>query len=198
VVRNRPARLVADDRLERAIYEAARAYERDQYWKVVSLLRPVKAFSMTAKELLGLAYYRLGRYREALRELQEFSQATGSVDQEPVIADCYRALGQADKAVETYHRLRRRGVPKEVLAEARIVAAGALADRGRLKEAIELMRSAARFVRRPKDHHVRQWYVLADLLERAGDYTGARELFKRVAAADPDLADAKERAEALG
>jgi hypothetical protein len=39
---------------------------------------------------------------------------------------------------------------------------------------------------------------LADLCERAGDAPRARELFRRVVAVDPGLADAAERLQALG
>gem|GEM_PF-3645235 len=40
--------------------------------------------------------------------------------------------------------------------------------------------------------------MLADLYERAGDFARARELFARVAEADPDLADAAQRFAELG
>jgi hypothetical protein len=46
-------------------------------------------------------------------------------------------------------------------------------------------------------HHARLWYALADLYERAGDAPKARDLFSRVVAAQPDLADAAERLAAL-
>ena len=52
-------------------------------------------------------------------------------------------------------------------------------------------------VKRPKAHHIRLWYALADLYERAGDTPKARELFKKVVANEPDFADAAERAAAL-
>ncbi len=57
---------------------------------------------------------------------------------------------------------------------------------------------AGRLVRNPSDRHVRQWYVLADLTERAGDLAKARELFLRVQSADPDAYDVAERLESLG
>jgi hypothetical protein len=40
--------------------------------------------------------------------------------------------------------------------------------------------------------------VLADLYERAGDLSHARELFSRVARADPELADVQQRLADLG
>ena len=47
--------------------------------------------------------------------------------------------------------------------------------------------------KRPQEHHLRRAYALADLYERAGDVARARELFSRLAAADPDFADVRTR-----
>ncbi|MGH8987732.1 MAG: tetratricopeptide repeat protein, partial [Acidimicrobiales bacterium] len=57
---------------------------------------------------------------------------------------------------------------------------------------------AARALRNPSDRHLRQWYALADLYERAGDLPRARELFQRVARADAGAYDVAERLDALG
>ena len=51
--------------------------------------------------------------------------------------------------------------------------------------------------KRPREHHLRRAYALADLYERAGAVPRARELFAWLAAEDPDLADVVERARAL-
>src|SRR5262249_10903929 len=45
--------------------------------------------SGAARELLGLALYRAGKYREALRELQAYRRITGRQDQNHLMADCY-------------------------------------------------------------------------------------------------------------
>jgi tetratricopeptide (TPR) repeat protein len=82
-----------------------------------------------------------------------------------------------------------------------LVQAGALADRSRLEEAIELLATAAKKgdIRRPKDHHLRTWYALADLYERAGEVPRARELFRRVKELDVDeVYDAAERLDGIG
>jgi hypothetical protein len=57
---------------------------------------------------------------------------------------------------------------------------------------------AARRVRNPAERHIRQWYVLADLMERSGDLARSRELFLRIADAEPHAYDVDERLEALG
>src|SRR4029453_6460290 len=77
----------------------------------------------------------------------------------------------------------------EAVAEGRIVAAGALADRGELDPAIRLLAAGQKTAKRVRPHHLRVLYALADLVERAGDIPRARTLFTRVANADPDFAD---------
>jgi hypothetical protein len=52
-------------------------------------------------------------------------------------------------------------------------------------------------VKRPREHHLRLWYALADLEERAGEHARARALFDRVAAHDPSFADVGARRRAL-
>ena len=53
-------------------------------------------------------------------------------------------------------------------------------------------------IRDPKEYHLRLWYALADLEERAGNLARARELFDRVRQADPQYVDVAERCAALG
>ena len=53
-------------------------------------------------------------------------------------------------------------------------------------------------VRKPKPHHLRLWYALADLYERAGDLPRARTLFRRVQRHDAEFADVAERLKSLG
>ena len=85
------------------------------------------------------------------------------------------------------------------MAEARIVVAGAHADRGELKQAIAPRCSRPQKPpKKVRDYHLRQWYVLADLLDRAGDTMGATRWFREVLAHDADFADARERLRALG
>jgi tetratricopeptide (TPR) repeat protein len=177
--------------------EAARAYERDRYYDALAILREISRTTpgiAAARELHGLTLYRLGDWRGARRELRAFAHLTGSVDQDPVLADCERALGHHERVAEIWSQLRQAGAGSDVVAEGRLVMAGSLADRGRIDEAIALLRPAAsRKVRGPHERHVRQWYMLADLYERSGDVPRAREFFARVVAADPELSDAAER-----
>ena len=83
------------------------------------------------------------------------------------------------------------------MTEGRIVAAGALADQGKLEQAIKLLERAPGTPKRILPHHLRLWYSLADLHERAGDIPAARALFRKISAQDPSFVDVAERLAAL-
>ena len=113
--------------------------------------------------------------------------------------DCYRAQHRWKKVDEAWQDLAAVSPSAESVAEGRIVLAGALADQGRLDEAlVAAAASGRRAIRNPKEHHLRLWYALADLEDRAGNHAVARDLFDRVRRADPGYADVAERLAALG
>ena len=149
------------------------------------------------RELHGLTLYRMGRWRAAIKELDVFHQLTGSLEQLPVVADCYRALGQRAEVERCWDELRRSGAGVEALTEARIVLAGAMADGGDIRRGIRLLNEGPIEVRKPHEHHLRLWYALGALYERAGEVPRARELFARIVHADPSFADAGHRLSSL-
>ncbi len=188
-------------RLERKLKEAARAFDRERFDEALPKLRSLARDAPGAasvRELHGLALYRVGRWNEAARELEAFAQISDSAEQHPVIADCYRALRRWEEVERIWGELRDISPSSALVNEGRIVAAGALADQGRITDAVELLAKGLRKPRHMTDHHLRRLYALADLYERAGDLGRARTLFREVAAADPELADVAMRVRALG
>jgi tetratricopeptide (TPR) repeat protein len=188
--------------VERA--EAAQAaYERGRYLDALRAIKPVaeEAPSIVGvRELAGLAAYRSGRWREAVRHLEVVGELGDAVDYLPVLMDCQRALHKPKKVAELWSELRQRSPEPDVLAEGRIVAAAALADAGDLNGAIAMLATAgaAKALRNPSDRHIRQWYLLGDLYERAGDVPRAREYFERVQHADAGAYDVTSRLASLG
>src|SRR2546429_9525993 len=76
------------------LMKAADAYSRDHERDALRLLRPVRDAlpeSPSVRELIGLAQYRLGHYPAATKELEAFVELSSSVEQHPVLMDCYRA-----------------------------------------------------------------------------------------------------------
>jgi tetratricopeptide (TPR) repeat protein len=149
--------------------------------------------SGAVREVLGMALYRRGRFREALQELQAYRRITGRPDQNHLIADAHRALGKPEKALPLVREALEGRVRDEARAEAAVVGGAALADLGRYEEALTLLRRFDRQadVARPQD--LRVWYVTADVLERAGRTKEAARMFRRILDHDAEAFDAAAR-----
>ena len=187
-------------KLGQRLAEATKAYERERYTDARKLLKPLAdraPGSAAVRELYGLTLYRLGHWRLAATELEAFRTLSRSTEQHPVLADCYRALRRYTEVQELWEELRIASPSADLVAEGRIVAAGAMADRRDFQGAIRLIEAGLKPAKRLKPHHVRMLYVLADLVERAGDIPRARQLFRRVADADQDFVDVQSRIRAL-
>ncbi len=187
--------------LQDQLGQAAREYADERYTDARRRLRRVLEQVPDlpeARELMGLCQYRLGRWKDAVRELGRFAELTGSTEQHPVLADCYRALGRHARVAELWAELSEDSPSAELVTEGRIVAAGSLADQGDLAGAIRLLAKGFRFPKAPREYHLRRAYALADLYERAGDVPQARSLFGSLVGADPDYLDVVSRLRALG
>ncbi len=186
----------AVETLARASDAFARGRERD----ALRILRPLTESypsAVAVRELAGLCRYRIGSYAAAADDLAAFAELSGSTEQHPVLMDCRRAQGKLRDVEELWEELRETSPSAALVTEGRIVVAGALADAGRLAEAIDLLARRSEVPGRTKEHTVRLWYALADLQERAGDVPRARALFEQVQRFDAEFADVAERLAAL-
>lgn len=184
------------DILVKVFAHAAGAFTEEDYEEAIELGEQSKHIALRSgavRELLGLAYYRAGRWQEAARELSAYRRLAGSTDQNPVLGDCHRALGKPQRALEICAEIDPRQTDPAIVYEAVIVSAGALADLGRLDEAIARLEKLQLQPDNVEEHHVRAWYALADLLQRKGRFTQAKEWFEAVASADPESTDATDR-----
>ena len=148
---------------------------------------------MAVREILALAYYTAERWRECLREMQAYRRMTGRQDENHIIADAYRALGNPEKAVPLAEQALRAPIPPEAKAEAVVVGASALGDMGRFDEALAMLR---RLPVRPdvgRAHDLRVWYVTGDVLARSGRREEAAQEFRRIVRHDRNAFDAAER-----
>jgi len=189
------------ERYEQRLRDATRAFESERFADALRMLKKLADEAPSAaavRELYGLTLYRLGRWRPAAKELEAFRVLSSSTEQHPVLADCYRALGQHTKVPDLWQELKEASPSAALVTEGRIVAAGSLADQGDVRGAVSLLEQGFSFPKRPKDHHLRRAYALADVYERAGDVVRARELFAKICHIDPWFADAKRRERALG
>jgi len=150
------------------------------------------------RELMGLAMYRLGRWAEAAAHLEAFRELSASTEQNPILADCHRALGNYDDVEALWRELGEVSPSAELVTEGRIVAAGAKADQGNLEAAIAVLSKGWSRPRQPRPHHLSRAYALADLYDRAGFAARSRSLFAWIAEHDPRFADVAKRVKSLG
>ncbi len=154
----------------------------------------------TIREAYGVALYHLGRFDEALAELQAYRRMTHRNDQNHVIADCERALGRpTERIAATCEQLvDDLDAPVERRAEAAIVWAGALADADDVRGARAVLRRFRSNTRvTDEDAKLRLAYLEGDLAERAGDRDAAREAFADARSIDDDFLDVRDRYDAL-
>jgi tetratricopeptide (TPR) repeat protein len=151
-----------------------------------------------AREVLGLAYYGRGLYKESLAEVQAYRRMSDRPDQNHIASDCLRALGQPEKAVALAEEELRGRVPEEARAEAAVVGASALADMGKFEQALAMLRRYPGKRGVGRDHDLRVWYVTGDVLLRAGRKAEAAEEFRRILRHDPSAFDTAERLRDMG
>ncbi|WP_420120663.1 tetratricopeptide repeat protein [Nakamurella sp.] len=147
------------------------------------------------RETVGLVAYRAGEWAEAIGELRAARRMGGGPGHLAVLADCERALGHPEKAIE----LSRSEQATELDADARVelatVVAGARADLGQTEAGLAHLEQ---FDPQERARNPRLGYAYADLLDRAGRPAEALTWFIRAANADTDEdTDALERVEAL-
>ena len=180
--------------------KAVEALARDDPREAGRLAEEARRFaprSSSAREVLGLALYRSGRFRDALRELQAYRRISGRPDQNHLLADSHRAVGSPEKAVPLVQEALSADIPEEARAEAAVVGGAALADMGRFDEALALLRRFDTSGSSSRPHDLRVWYVMGDVLEKIGRRSEAADRFRRILDHDPDAYDVAERLSAL-
>jgi tetratricopeptide (TPR) repeat protein len=150
------------------------------------------------REAVGEAAYAAGEYSEALTELKAARRMNGAQDYLAVMADCERALGRPDRALDLVRKAPREGLSNDLKAELTIVEAGARRDRGELDAALRALELAPINSKSRAAWVVRLRYAYADTLLAADRASDALEWFHRTEAIDgEELTDAAERAQEL-
>ena len=188
-------------RLTERLAQASEALDRERFQearRIAGSIAKEAPSVAAAHELLGLANYRLGLYKQAVAALESAQDLHPNPALLPVIADCQRAQGRWAAVDRVWTEIKAASPSHDVMAEGRMVAAGALADQGDLRGALALMEPATKRPKAVRDFHLRQWYVLADLYDRMGDPISARRWFSTVAEFDDEFADVRDRLRSLG
>jgi tetratricopeptide (TPR) repeat protein len=188
-------------RLTERLAQASEALDRERYQearRIAGAIAKEAPSVAAAHELVGLANYRLGLYKQAVAALESAQDLHSNPALLPVIADCQRAQGRWAAVDRVWSEIKAASPSHDVMAEGRMVAAGALADQDDLRGALALMEPATKRPKAVRDFHLRQWYVLADLYDRMGDPISARRWFSTIAEFDDEFADVRDRLRSLG
>ncbi len=147
------------------------------------------------REATGLAAYRAGEWAEALAELRAYRRMAGDDRHVPLMADCERALGRPERALELAASSPAARLDPTGKVELRLVTAGARRDLGQLDAALLLLSQTPGLRGSGSSEAlVRARYAYADALLAAGREDDAREWLAQVAAQDTGLiTDAAER-----
>jgi tetratricopeptide (TPR) repeat protein len=146
------------------------------------------------REAVGLAAYAAGDWATAIAELRTYHRMTGRQTHLAEIADCERALGRPERAIDLYRGADRDALDKAGAIELLIVAAGARGDLGQHDAAVAMLQVRELTADEDAEWAARLRYAYADALLAAGRREEAREWFARAAAVDhDDVTDAAER-----
>lgn len=146
------------------------------------------------REAAGLTAYFAGEWQNAIAELRTYHRMTGRQTHLAVIADCERALGRPERAVDLYRTVDRGQLAADEAAELLIVAAGARGDLGQHDAAVAMLQVRELTSEPEAPWAARLRYAYADALLAADRRDEAREWFARAAEVDEELVtDAAER-----
>jgi hypothetical protein len=184
------ARVTPADRVApalEALGAASEALGDGKYQSAVKHGLRAKALSPndpTTRETIGIAAYRLGDWPSALNELRAYRRIAGETTHIPVEMDVLRAMGRDADVEKAWQELKRRGGHGLVLNEGMVVYGSYLLDKGRAREAWDVV-NPGRTVAEPNDAHLRLYFVAARVAAALGDRDTAKQLSDAIILADP-------------
>jgi len=186
------------DAVARRLAAAGLEEDPDRAYRYAQSARRLAARVGVVRETCGIAAYHAGEWADALTELRAARRLTGRGSYLPMMADCERALGRPDRALELVTGPEARGLDRATTIELRIVESGIRRDQGLPEAAVAVLQVPELEDGRVRPESARLFYAYADALLDAGREDDAREWFGRAAAADPgETTDAAERFEQL-
>ncbi len=189
------AREVAD-KVSRHLVAAGQIIDEDAELALQHAIAARRLASRIAvvREAVGLAAYAAGDWTTAIAELRTYHRMTGRQTHLAELADCERALGRPERAIDLYRGADVEKMDKSGAIELLIVAAGARGDLGQHEAAVSMLQVRELNADEDAEWAARLRYAYADALLAAGRREEAREWFTRAATADEDgLTDAAER-----
>lgn len=189
------ARPVAET-VARHLVAAGRSIDEDPDLALAHALAARRLASRIAavREAVGLSAYRAGDWPTAVAELRTYHRMSGRQTHLAVLADCERALGRPERAIDIFRGADRAALDQESAIELLMVAAGARGDLGQPEAAVAMLQVRELTADSDQAWSGRLRYAYADALLQAGRKDEAREWFARATEADVDgSTDAAER-----
>lgn len=146
------------------------------------------------REATGVVAYQAGDYERALRDLQAARRIGGSVSALAVMADCERALGRPQRALDLAATADPGDMDVAEVVELLIVTAGARLDLGQPDAAVATLRTRHLEVGSSDEWQERMWFAYAEALAAAGRKDEALTWMRRAAAHPAGVTDARRRA----
>jgi tetratricopeptide (TPR) repeat protein len=147
------------------------------------------------REAVGLTAYYAGEWAEALSELRAARRMAGGPGHVAIMADCERALGRPERALEAVRESQLLDLPHDEAIELKIVEAGARRDLGQIDASVVTLQVPELDPNAGEPWTARLCYAYADNLAAAGRAEEAIRWFLNAAQADDDgETDAAERA----
>jgi tetratricopeptide (TPR) repeat protein len=170
----------------------------EQAYRYAKKARGLAARVGVVRETCAIAAYQAGDWTTALAEFRAARRLTGRSSYLPLMADCERALGRLDRALDIVTGPDARAADHHTQIELRIVESGIRRDQGLLDAAVVVLQGPELTGERIRPEYARLYYAYADALLAAGREEEARHWFGRAASADVDgETDAAERYEEL-
>jgi tetratricopeptide (TPR) repeat protein len=167
-------------------------------FKYAKKARGLAARVGVVRETCAIAAYQAGDWSAALAEFRAARRLTGRSSYLPLMADCERALGRLDRALDLVTGEDSKSADQQTRIELRIVESGIRRDQGLLDAAVVALQIPELNDGRMKPAYARLYYAYADALLQTGREEEARDWFGRAASADVDgETDAAERCDEL-
>ena len=169
-----------------------------QAYQFAKKARSLAARVGVVRETCAIAAYQAGDWTTALAEFRAARRLTGRSSYLPLMADCERALGRLDRALDIVTGPDARSADHHTQIELRIVESGIRRDQGLPDAAVVALQGPELTSERIRPEYARLYYAYADALLQAGREDEAYLWFGRAASADVDgETDAAERYEEL-
>lgn len=138
------------------------------------------------REAVGITAYHAEEWAEALNELRAARRMAGGPGLVAVMADCERALGRPERAIDLARSPEAQQLDGAEATELRIVVAGARRDLGELDAAIVSLQTHELEAGGSGTSYARLTYAYADALAEAGRTDEAMRWFLTCAESDTD------------